>query len=115
MLEEVKDHKIDNTDMNTSNQRANPWIADIQSVSYPSLILHLFTKRSRSVPSRLAHPSFLLLSKKPTDGRLDAFLLTGLVERILAAVGAAAICGETGRDKGNHKGGNSRTRIKNRI
>lgn len=65
-----------------------------------NVILHLFTKRSRSIPSRLAHPPFLLLSKKPTDGRLDAFLLTGLVEGVLAAVGAAAICWETEREKG---------------
>lgn len=72
------------------------------SQSYLSLFLLLFTKRSRSIPPRLAHPPFLLLSKKPTDGRLDAFLLTGLVEGVLAAVGAAAICRETGGGRGNH-------------
>ena len=72
------------------------------TVSVISLNLHLFTKRRRSVPPGLAHPPLLLLSKKATDGRLDAFLLTGLVERILAAVGAATICRETGGDEGNH-------------
>lgn len=67
-------------------------MTDYTDMNISSVILHLFTERSRSVPPRLAHPSLLLLSKKPTDGRLDAFLLTGLVKRVLAAVGAAAIC-----------------------
>lgn len=77
-------------------------------MNHSRVSLLLVTERSGPLPPGLAHPSFLLLPEKSPDGGLDAFLLTGLVERILAAVGAAAICRETwaGRDEeGNQRGG----------
>lgn len=41
--------------------------------------------------AQLAQPSLLLLSEQSADGRLNAFLLARLVQRILTAVGAAPV------------------------
>lgn len=63
-----------------------------------------FTQRRGTLPPRRAHPSLLLLAEKPADGGLDALLLGGLVERILAAVGAAAAAAAVPRQAGRDEG-----------
>ena len=54
-----------------------------------------FTQGGGALSAWLPHPPLLLLAEQPADGRLDALLLAGLVERILTAVGAAAVRRET--------------------
>lgn len=50
-----------------------------------------FTEGCGAVAAQLAQPSLLLLSEQSADGRLNAFLLARLVQRILTAVRAAPV------------------------
>lgn len=59
----------------------------------------VLTKGGGAFAAWRAQSSLLLLPKEASDGGLDAFLLAGLVQGVLAAVGAAAVRRQAGREE----------------